>query len=102
MKQTTFTAFALQCIIHLEEEGRYSTVHLYKNALRSYSDYLKKPVVKFSDISRERLRGYQRKLSSEGRLPNTISTYMRMLRSIYNQGSDLGYAPYVNRLFHDV
>ncbi len=102
MKKITFTAFAHQCIVHLENEGRYSTAHLYKNALRSYSDYLTKPVVLFSDISRERLRYYQRKLADKGRLPNTISTYMRMLRSIYNLGTDLGYAPYVNRLFHDV
>lgn len=102
MKKITFTAFAHQCIVHLEEEGRYSTAHLYKNALRSYSDYLVKPVIQFSDISRERLRYYQRKLADKGRLPNTISTYMRMLRSLYNQGTDLGYAPYVNRLFHDV
>lgn len=102
MKKITFSAFAHQRIVHLEDEGRYSTAHLYKNALRSYSDYLMRPTVQFSDISRERLRCYQRKLTDEGRLPNTISTYMRMLRSIYNQGSDLGYAPYVHRLFHDV
>ena len=102
MKRITFTAFAHQCIMRLEEEGRYSTAHLYKNALRSYSDYLKKPVVPFSDISRERLRGYQRKLNGHNRLPNTVSTYMRMLRSIYNQGADVGHAPFVNRLFHDV
>ena len=34
--------------------------------------------------------------------PNTISTYMRMLRSIYNRGVEAGSAPYVPRLFHDV
>jgi integrase/recombinase XerD len=102
MKQITFTAFAHQCIARLEEEGRYSTAHLYKNALRSFSVYLKKSVVSFSDISRERLRCYERRLNDKGLLPNTVSTYMRMLRSIYNQGMDQGYAPYVNRLFHDV
>ncbi|OFO87500.1 integrase, partial [Bacteroides sp. HMSC073E02] len=32
----------------------------------------------------------------------TISTYMRMLRSIYNRGVEAGSAPYVPRLFHDV
>jgi len=102
MKKISFTAFAHQCIARLKEEGHYSTAHLYKNALRSYSEYLTTPVVHFCDISRDRLRGYQRKLNNEHLLPNTISTYMRMLRSIYNQGVDLGYAPYVNRLFHDV
>jgi len=102
MKQTTFTAFARECIVRLEEEGRFSTAHLYKNALRSYTEYLTRPVVHFSDLTRERLRGYQRKLNDEGHLPNTVSTYMRMLRSLYNQGTDFGYAPYVTRLFHDV
>ena len=42
MKEITFTVFANQCIVSLKEEGRYSTAHLYRNALRSYSDYLKK------------------------------------------------------------
>ena len=102
MKKITFTAFAHQCIMRLDEEGRYSTAHLYKNALRSYSDYLAKPAVLFSDISRDRLRGFQCKLTDAGLLPNTVSTYKRMLRSIYNQGADRGYAPYVSRLFHDV
>jgi integrase/recombinase XerD len=102
MKKITFTTFAHQCIVHLEDAGRYSTAHLYRNALRSYSAYLTKPVVDFSDISRDRLRCYQGHLTSSGHLPNTVSTYMRMLRSIYNQGTDLGYAPCVNRLFHDV
>ena len=34
--------------------------------------------------------------------PNTISTYMRMLRSIYNRGVDTHQAPYVHGLFRDV
>jgi integrase/recombinase XerD len=102
MKKITFTAFAHQCIACLEEDGRFSTAHLYKNALRSYSGYLAKSAVLFSDISRDRLRGYQQKLNEEGHLPNTVSTYMRMLRSIYNKGADRGYSPFVNRLFHDV
>lgn len=102
MKKLTFTGFAHQCIVHLEEEGRYSTAHLYRNALRSYSDHLRKPVVLFPDISRDHLRRYQHHLADLGHLPNTISTYMRMLRSIYNKGADLGHAPYVHRLFHDV
>ena len=41
-------------------------------------------------------------LYSSGLKPNTVSTYMRMLRSIYNRGVESGRAPYVHRLFHDV
>ena len=53
-------------------------------------------------ITRERLRRYGQYLYECGLKPNTISTYMRMLRSIYNRGVEAGSAPYVPRLFHDV
>lgn len=102
MKRKTFTLFARECALKLEEEGRYSTAHLYRNALRSYTEYLGRLEVRFSDLSRERLHLYFRYLLSSGKRPNTISTYLRMLRSLYNQGVDLGLTPHVNRLFHDV
>ena len=102
MKRKTFTSFALECAVKLEAEGRYSTAHLYRNALRSYTEYLEQPFVLFSDINRERLKSYFRHLIAEHKRPNTVSTYLRMLRSIYNKGVDCALAPYVNRLFHDV
>ena len=102
MKQVTFTEYARKCIAKLEKEGRYSTAHLYVNALRSYTEYLKKPVVPFRDFSREKLMDYQRWLFSRLKSHNTVSTYMRMLRSIYNKGIDAGYASNVVRQFHDV
>jgi integrase/recombinase XerD len=102
MKQLSFTAFALKCITSVEGEGRYSTGHLYRNALRSYTEYLGSPTVLFSDFRRDRLRLYEQWLSDHGRRPNTVSTYMRMLRSLYNKGVDAGLAPYSARLFHDV
>lgn len=102
MKQVTFTEYAGKCIASLVKEGRYSTAHLYANSLRSYTEYLNKPVVPFRDFSREKLMKYQRWLFSRLKSPNTVSTYMRMLRSIYNKGVDAGYAGYVVRQFHDV
>lgn len=102
MKQLTFTAFVSKCISSVESEGRYSTSHLYRNALRSYREYLNKPVVQFPDLRRDRLRLYEQWLLDGGRRPNTISTYMRMLRSLYNKGVDAGLASYSARLFHDV
>lgn len=102
MKRITFTEYARYSITKLEKEGRYSTAHLYSNALRSYTEYLNKPIVLFRDFSRERLMNYQRWLFSKHKCPNTVSTYMRMLRSIYNKGVDAGHANDVLRLFHDV
>ncbi|KAB5231724.1 tyrosine-type DNA invertase cluster 3b, partial [Bacteroides thetaiotaomicron] len=53
-------------------------------------------------VTRDRLRRYGEHLYDSGLKPNTVSTYMRMLRSIYNRGVELGSAPYVHGLFRDV
>ena len=59
-------------------------------------------VLSFRQVTRDRLRRYEQHLYACGLKPNTISTYMRMLRSIYNRGVEAGSAPYVHRLFHEV
>ena len=86
----------------LRKEGRHSTAHVYKNALFSFSKFCGTSNVSFRQVTRERLRRYGQYLYECGLKPNTISTYMRMLRSIYNRGVEAGSAPYVPRLFHDV
>jgi integrase len=102
MESTTFTFFTYECIRRFEQNGRFSTAHLYKCALRSFTLFLKKASITFRDISRECLKAYEQWLTDHGKLPNTVSTYLRMLRSIYNKGVDHGLAPYRRRLFHDV
>ena len=86
----------------LRKEGRHSTAHVYKNALFSFSKFCGTSNVSFRLVTRERLRRYGQYLYECGLKPNTISTYMRMLRSIYNRGVEAGSAPYIPRLFHDV
>ena len=81
----------------LRKEGRYSTAHVYKNALLSFSLFCGTFNVSFRQVTRERLRRYGQYLYECGLKPNTISTYMRMLRSIYNRGVEAGSAPYVPR-----
>lgn len=98
----TFSSFTTQCIIHSEQNGRYATARLYKNALHSYTIFLSSPSVSFPEINRDNLKSYEQWLTDRGKSPNTISTYLRMLRSLYNKGVDHGYARYVRGLFHDV
>ena len=86
----------------LRKEGRYSTAHVYKNALFSFSKFCGTLNVSFRQVTRESLRRYGQYLYECGLKPNTISTYMRMLRSIYNRGVDTHQAPYVHGLFRDV
>ena len=63
-------------IDRLREEGRYSTAHVYKNALFSFSVFCGTCNVSFRQITRESLRLYGQYLYENGLKLNTISTYM--------------------------
>lgn len=102
MNKNGFSRCAELYISRLRREGRYSTAHVYKNALYSFTKFCGTFSVSFKQITRERLRCYGQYLYDCGLKPNTVSTYMRMLRSIYNKGVEAGSAPYIPRLFHDV
>jgi len=102
MEKNRFTICANNYIDCLRQEGRYSTAHVYKHAIRSFSQFCGTQSITFSKINRETLKKYSNYLMASRLRPNTISTYMRMLRSIYNRGVDSHQAPYVHGLFRDV
>ena len=102
MNKNGFSRCAELYIGRLRKEGRHSTAHVYKNAIFSFARFCGTTNVTFRQVTRERLRCYGQYLYSAGLKPNTVSTYMRMLRSIYNRGVESGSAPYVHRLFHEV
>ena len=102
MNKNGFSRCAEFYIGRLRKEGRHSTAHVYKNAIFSFSKFCGTSNVSFRQVTRERLRRYGQYLYECGLKPNTISTYMRRLRCIYNRGVEAGSAPYVPRLFHDV
>jgi len=102
MSKNGFRRCGENYISRLRKEGRYSTAHVYKNALYSFSKFCGTSNVSFRQVTKECLRRYGQYLYECGLKPNTISTYMRMLRSIYNRGVEAGSAPYVPRLFRGV
>ena len=85
MNKNGFSRCAELYIGRLRKEGRYSTAHVYKNALFSFTKFCGTKSIAFRYITRERLRRYGEYLYEAGLKPNTVSTYMRMLRSIYNR-----------------
>ena len=87
MNKNGFSRCAEFYIGRLRKEGRHSTAHVYKNAIFSFSKFCGTSNVSFRQVTRERLRRYGQYLYECGLKPNTISTYMRMLRCIYNRGS---------------
>ena len=100
--KNSFTGCAKAYIRNLQEEGRYLTAHVYKNAILSFAKFCDTPEVAFGQVNRDSLRRYGQYLYDCGLKPNTVSTYMRMLRSIYNRGVEAGTARFIPRLFRDV
>ena len=101
MDKGEFYDFMLSVITDMERQGRYSTAHVYYCALQSamgYGGYS----LRIEELNPVWLGHYQEYLLRQALMWNTISTYMRMLRSIYNRGVEAGSAPYIPRLFHDV
>ena len=101
MDKSEFYDFMLSVIMDMERQGRYSTAHVYHCALKSAVKYGGHSL-RIEDLTPGWLQSYQEYLLKQSLLWNTISTYMRMLRSIYNRGVEAGSAPYVHRLFHEV
>ncbi len=102
MRKDGFSRCAERYIGRLRGEGRHATAHVYESTLRSFTRFCGVSGVSFNQITRDRLRHYERYLYECGLKPNTVSTYMRMLRSIYNRGVESGNANYVPLLFHEV
>lgn len=102
MRKDGFSRCGERYIGRLREEGRHATAHVYENALKSFTRFCGMSGVPFSQITRDRLRHYECYLYECSLRPNTVSTYMRMLRSIYNRGVESGSALYIPRLFREV
>ena len=58
--------------------------------------------IPYTYINRNRLLCYQSWLLDKGRSLNTVSTYMRRIRHIYNLAVEANEAPFVPNLFKDV
>ena len=102
MRKKDFVAGILSCIASLREKGRYSTAKSYQDALNSFRRFCGMEEVPYTYINRETLLRYQCYLETRGCSRNTISTYMRRIRHIYNLAVEAGEAPYIPLLFKGV
>lgn len=101
-KKKNFNEFMKEQIEQLEEEGRYGTSHVHESTLKSFSKFCKSETISFAMLNRANLKEYECHLRRNKKSWNTVSTYMRALRSIYNKAADEKLAPYNPRLFSHV
>ena len=102
MKKEDVVAGMLAYIAHLREVGRYSTAKSYLDALRSFKCFCGMEEIPYAYIDKERLLLYQAWLSKRGCMRNTVSTYMRRIRHIYNLAVEAGEVSYIPNLFTGV
>ena len=86
----------------LQVEGNFGTAHVYRSSLNAIIAYCGKADFTFEEVSPEWLKGFEMHLRSRGCSWNTVSTYLRTFRAVYNRAVDLGKAPYVPHLFRSV
>lgn len=83
-------------------EQRFGTAHVYQSTLNRIRKYERSNRMPFSKLTREWLKGFETQLRFEQLKENTISTYLRMLKAVYNQAVDNGLVVYIPRLFKHV
>lgn len=81
----SFVAYVRREIDNARNRGSFSTAANYSTAIRSLLKYLGCKDIKVKDISKEMLENYQKWLLRRNVSLNTISCYMRSLRSVYNR-----------------
>lgn len=92
-------------IKELEAAGKYAAVHTYTCTLHSFTKFSGdtaglEPVCEL--FTPGRLKAYQDWLLSKSLSWNSISTYMRTLRAVFNRIFPIGSSGYIPDLFNDV
>ena len=95
-------AFMRQVANGLQMGGNFGTAHVYRSSLNAIIVYCGKGDFTFDKVTPGWLKGFEIHLRSRGCSWNTVSTYLRTFRAVYNRAVDLQKAPYVPNLFHSV
>ena len=101
-KMKTITDFVFMLIEELKQSGRYGTARSYSSSIKRLNAFIGHNKLTFHELTPELLKKYELFLYQEGCKRNTVSLYMRMLRSICNQDTRRGKASPQPGLFDEV
>lgn len=102
MDEKGFVEGVRRYMSQLREEKRYSSAKSYQDALNSFIKYSGTENISYSDINKANLHRYEAYLLEKGCMCNTVSTYMRRIRCVYNKAIEGGDAEYIPGLFQGV
>lgn len=96
------TAFVSSLIEELEISDRHGTARAYRSSLNRLLEFTGNYRLAFSDLNPGLLKCYEQFLLTDGCKRNTVSLYMRMLRSVCNQAASRGITRIPAGLFNEV
>ncbi|MEL5896451.1 site-specific integrase [Bacteroides sp. GD17] len=86
----------------LRENGRWGTAHIYQATSNAFSAFVNNQPLPLRKLSPTVLKRFENHLRQRNCSWNTVSTYIKTIRSTYNQAVDMKYVRYVPRLFEHV
>jgi integrase len=90
-KHENFFSF-MHCLINqLQENGQFGTARNYQRAKQSFQSFSENRTVYFSEMTEMLLLDYERWLKQKGIAKNSLSFYLRILRSVYNKAVEYAY-----------
>lgn len=100
MKERDLFDFTDAVVRQLEAEGRHSTAHVYRSTLNRVREFEGgRPSFPLRSLTRTWLKSFESHLYRQEKSFNTISTYMRMLRAVYNRAAARRLIPFDPLLF---
>ena len=97
-----FSDYMNEVIHDLKSEERFGTAYIYNYALHAFQSFVGGGEIYFGALNRGALKRFENHLRNRQRSWNTVSTYMRALRTVYNHAVDKGIISGEYRLFSSV
>lgn len=89
-------------IDELRENSRWGTAHIYQATSNAFSAFVNNQPLPLRKLNSAVLKRFENHLRQRNCSWNTVSTYIKAIRSTYNCAVDMKYARYVPRLFEHV
>ena len=86
----------------LQMEGNFGTAHVYRSSINAIIAYHGEGDFSFDEVTPEWLKGFEVHLRGRGCSWNTVSTYLRTFRAVYNRAVNSRMVIYTPHLFRSV
>lgn len=84
------------------ENGQWGTAHVYNSTHNAFAQFLDGEDITFEEVSPALLKKFEVYLRRRQCRWNTVATYMKVLKAVYNRAMENGMAPYAPHLFKNV